>query len=73
MDGQGHLISVEIKGDGPSGFDCECGGFVSTASNSRFAKCSSGDHVVCCICHRKARRFRKGLTCGFGCKQADKR
>lgn len=69
MDGKGHVIPIDIQGDGVSGFDCECGAFVSTAGKSKFAKCGNG-HVVCRVCHRQAHRFRKGFTCGIGCKPA---
>lgn len=69
MDGKGHVIPINIEGDGPSGFSCKCGSFVSSASRSKFARCGRG-HVVCLVCHREAKRFRKGFTCGFGCKPA---
>lgn len=64
-DGKGERISRKVGGPTPSvGPRVDCSGFLHTGATGRFAVCTLG-HVHCTHCLKRARRFRKGWTCGI--------
>lgn len=71
QDGRGQVINRVINNDKPirNETDCPCGGKIYAAPSSKFARCSNGE-LRCTKCLRPAKKFKRGLTCGIGCKKA---
>jgi hypothetical protein len=63
-DGKGEIVTKQLVGGTPRrDIALPCGGFLRGVSSARYRRCSLG-HTHCTQCHRGARRFGKGWTCG---------